>query len=577
MTYCLRSYPESVSDTTSRELAESLDIPLVAANLLCQRGFSTSDQALLYLAPKLKELPSPFLLKGMDKAVALILEAMEKGWPIVVYGDYDVDGICSTAILVDFLTLLQLDVRWHIPNRLTEGYGLSCETVRTLGKGFDTEALLITVDNGISAVSEVAEAKSSGFHVLITDHHEPPEIIPDADALINPKQKECEFPFKELSGTGVAFFLLIALRSTLHKKGYWQNGSLPNLKDYLDLVAMGTVADVMSLVGINRILVRAGTEVLTERQRPGIWALCEQIGLREGDVTAEDISFRIGPRINAAGRMGSPETAAKLLMCKDLEQSISFARDLEQKNKKRRKTEDEILPQAIKQCEEQVKAKATALVVYQEDWHPGVIGIVASRLCEKFRLPAIALTNDSNNCDCIKGSGRTVGEINIFDAVKGCRSCLERFGGHPKAIGLTLQRDLLEDFREKFSKQVNAQNYDTLNSRELVIDHCIENNEIVNQEFISLLRQFEPFGEDNPDPVFLIKNQRLLQVALVKGEHMKFSLQLNGSTFRGIGFGMGKYLPMTQEKIDLAFRFKHSVFRGEKRVELMAVAINPTC
>jgi len=576
MTYCLRSYPESVSSTTSRELAASLNIPLVAADLLCQRGLSTSDQALLYLAPKLKELPSPFLLRGMDKAVELILKAMEKDWPVVVYGDYDVDGICSTVLLVDFLTLLHLDVRWHIPNRLTEGYGLSRETVRTLGKQFDSEALLITVDNGISAVSEVAEAKLSGFHVLVTDHHEPPEIIPDADALINPKQKGCEFPFKELSGTGVAFFLLIALRSTLYKKGYWQSGSLPNLKDYLDLVAMGTVADVMPLVGTNRILVRAGTEVLTKRQRPGIRALCEQIGLREGDITAEDISFRIGPRINAAGRMGSPETAAKLLMCKDIEQSISLARDLEQKNKQRRKTEDEILPQAIKQCEEQVKEKATALVVFQEDWHPGVTGIVASRLCEKFQLPAIVLTNDSNNCDCIKGSGRTVGEINLFNAVNGCRAQLKRFGGHSKAIGLTLQRDVLRVFREEFSKQVNAQNHDTLDGQELVIDHCIENNEIVNQEFISLLRQFEPFGEDNPDPVFLIKNQRLTRVVLIKGEHLKFSLQLNGRTFRGIGFGMGKCLPMTQEKIDLAFRFKHSVFRGEKRIELMAVAVNST-
>jgi single-stranded-DNA-specific exonuclease len=576
MTYCFRAYPESVSDTNSRELAKSLNIPLVAANLLCQRGLSTSEQALLYLAPKLKELPSPFLLKDMDRGVELILKAMEKEWPVVVYGDYDVDGICATALLVDFLTLLQLDIHWHIPNRLTEGYGLSCETVRTLGKRFNSEALLITVDNGITAVDEVAEAKLSGFHVLITDHHEPPEIIPDADALINPKQKKCTFPFKELSGAGVAFFLLIALRSTLEKKGYWQNGSLPNLKDYMDLVAMGTVADVMSLVGINRILVRAGTEVLTERRRPGVWALCDQIGLKEGDITAEDISFRLGPRINAAGRMGSPETAAQLLMCKDLEQSIILARDLEQKNRIRRKTENEILPQAIAQCEEQVKKKVTALVVFREDWHPGVIGIVASRLCEKFQLPVIALTSDPNNSNCIKGSGRTIDGINLFEAVNGCKSCLEKFGGHPKAVGLTLQRDVLQDFREKFSEQVNAQHNDTTKSKDLVIDHCIENKEIINQEFISLLRQFEPFGEDNPDPVFLIKNQQLLQVALVKGEHLKFSLQLNGRTFRGIGFGMGKYLPMTQDKIDLAFRLRHSMFRGEKRVELMAVAVNPT-
>jgi single-stranded-DNA-specific exonuclease len=478
--------------------------------------------------------------------------------------------------MVDFLNLLQLDVHWHIPNRLSEGYGLSTKTVRTLGERFESEALLITVDNGISAVEEVASAVEAGFHVLITDHHEPAEITPKAEAIINPKQKGCEFPFTELSGTGVAFFLLIALRSTLTDKGYWQKDRVPNLKDYLDLVAMGTVADVMSLVGINRILVRAGAEVLTERKRPGIWALCEQIGLREGDITAEDISFRIGPRINAAGRMGSPETAAELLMCKDTKQSLTLAAELDKKNIKRRQTESEILPEAIKQSEEQLEKGATAIVVYQKGWHPGVIGIVASRLCEQFHLPAIALTDDANNAGCIKGSGRTSGNINLFHAVNGCGSYLNKYGGHPKAIGLSLQLDNLQSFQKEFCRQVDQQESDPAVQAAIVVDHWIQDPEIVNREFISLLRQFEPFGEDNPEPIFLLKNQRLSGVSLVKGAHLKFAVRLNGVTFRGIGFGMGKFLDAAKENVDLAFKFKHSVFRGEKRIEVMAVSVSPT-
>ena len=578
MSYSLRPYPEPICENTCEELASALKIPPAAAILLCQRGISTPKQAAEYLAPKLNRLPSPFLLKGMAEGVQLVVQAMEQQQPVIVYGDYDVDGICATALLVDFLSLLHLEVHWHIPNRLTEGYGLSCETVRKLREKYAAPALLITVDNGISAAREVAEARSAGFHVLITDHHEPPEVYPSADALINPKQKECGFPCKELSGAGVAFYLIIALRSTLTKKGFWQKNKSPNLKNYLDLVALGTVADVMPLVGVNRILVRAGLEILTERRRPGIWALCEHIGLKEGDITSEDISFRIAPRINASGRLGTPETAAGLLMSKDVEKALEFAKALDLKNMERRRIEAEIIPDAIDQSHQQVSNRASALVVYDASWHPGVIGIVASKLCEKFRRPAIALTDDPTNNGHVKGSGRTTSAINIYDAVEKCRDHLEKFGGHPKAIGLSLRREMLLDFTRKFCAAVDDQAGDVLNQPRLIkYDHHLENGaNIVNPEFIGLLRQFEPFGENNPEPVFLVKDVRLTQVALIKGDHLKFSLQLNGSSYRGIGFGMGEHLKATRQQVNLTFTFRHSVYRGRERVELIAVDIAPT-
>ncbi len=555
-----------------------MGIPLVAAHLLCQRGVRTPEQLEVFLAPKLNHIPSPLLLKDTGKGVDLVVQAMEEGWPVVVYGDYDVDGICATSLLVEFLSLLHLDVHWHIPNRLTEGYGLNSATLQQLRNQVDGPALLITVDNGISAFQEVEEARAAGFHVLITDHHEPLQDLPKADAVINPKQQDCAFPCKDLSGAGVAFFLIIALRSKLIEKGFWQRDTAPNLKNYLDLVALGTVADVMSLSGVNRVLVRAGVEVLTARKRPGVWALCEQIGLREGDITAEDISFRLAPRINAAGRMGSPVVAAELLMSSGVKDAIGLARQLEQQNKKRRSIETEILDDAIVQCEEQVENNVPALVVYKKGWHPGVIGIVASRLCDRYFLPAIALTDDSMKKGHIKGSGRTVGKINIFNALTACEHHLDRFGGHPKAIGLSMKQDNLSDFKNEFRERVSDQFVDSEQiCREVMVDYHIGNDVDVHHEMISFLRQLEPFGEDNPEPVFLIKNRKLSNVSLIKDEHLKFSLRLNDTTYRGIGFYMKESLRVADRNIDMAFTFKHSVFRGEKRVELMAVAIDETC
>jgi len=347
------------------------------------------------------------------------------------------------------------------------------------------------------------------------------------------------------------------------------------LKKYLDLVALGTVADVMPLVDVNRILVRAGIEVLSERSRPGIWALCEEAGMAEGEITSEDISFRLAPRINAAGRMGVPEVAARLLMAEDVSAAQQAAIELEEKNNHRKEIERSIMEAAVVQCEKQCAQGARALVVYQADWHPGVLGIVASRICDRFHLPAIALADDRNNGN-IRGSGRSACGVDLFAVVENCRQWLHHFGGHEQAIGLTLAKDHFQQFSEALNIQVGellAQgNHD---GEAVIIDQQLSGEE-VTPSFVSFLRHLEPCGNENPEPVFLAKNTKLVRTSIVKKEHLRFSLQLGDTVYQGIGFGMGEKITMVRNRVDLAFTIKHTCFRGKKRVEVMAVAIRPT-
>ncbi len=575
MIFRFRSSLTSCFEDASGRLSRRLNLSRAAAEILCLRGVDTPEKAEDFLTPQLKNLPDPFLLKDMDRAVAMVFKAMKRQWPVVVYGDYDVDGICATTLLVDFLKKCGIAVRWHVPNRLTEGYGLTSSGLQKISRLVETPALLITVDNGISATEEVAEAIAAGFHVIITDHHEPLGRIPEAQAVVNPKQHDCDFPFSGLSGAGVTFFFTIALRAGLLEEGIWKKDNVPNLKNYLDLVALGTVADVMPMVDVNRILVRAGSEVLSERIRPGIWALCEEAGLREGPVSSEDISFRLAPRINAAGRLGSPEIAAHLLMSENISTSQQSARTLEEKNKERRDIEGKIVTEAIKQCVTQVEQGACGLVVYQNDWHPGVLGIVASRLCEQFHLPAIALAND-HEPGIVKGSGRSVEGFNLLAAVRDCEKLLVHFGGHEQAVGLAMNLNTLKEFSSMFNNQLSLQeNKNRKKDKVLVIDRQLSGNE-PDENFLAFLKHLEPFGNGNPEPVFLTKNIKLERVSLVKKKHLRFAVKLGNTRFQGIGFGMEDKMQLVGERVDLAFVFKHSCFRGRKRIEVRAIDIKPT-
>jgi single-stranded-DNA-specific exonuclease len=575
--YQLRPLPDNISQGAPQELASELDIPLSGAKMMLSRGIGGSDEARSFLAPQLTDLPSPFLFPDMEKAVHLIEQALIKKWPVIVYGDYDVDGISGTALLVNFFSEIGLETSYHLPNRLTEGYGLSFAAIEALYEKVPPPAVLVTVDNGITAVDEITECRRLGYTVILTDHHEVPEKCPEPDALLNPKIANCPFPFPELSGAGVAFFFLVALRSTLRKKEFWVNGDMPNLKDALDLVALGTVADVMPLKGVNRILVRSGLEVLSQRKRPGLLALCEVIGLREGDITSGDIGYRIGPRINACGRMGSPQTPLELLLAKELVTARGLAQTLNEQNNKRRKIEGEILDKAIVLAKEQVSNNVDILVIFNEGWHPGVIGIIASRLVDMFNRPAIVLTDDVLKKDCIKGSGRTIRQVNIHEMVSACRDFLEQFGGHHGAIGLSMKKDNLDGFRRKINGEIKLKmSVIPRNEKIIKVDFIFDDRCPVDLTIPSFLRHLEPFGRENPEPVFLAKQQYLSNLKLFSEKHLSFTLTFKGQKFRGIGFNMEKEYDLAGiQPVDLAFSFIHSVFRGVKKVGVRAVAITP--
>jgi len=557
-----------------QRISRELDVPLVLAELLYQRGFVTVDKARDYLQPKLADLPSPFKLKGMHKAVELILDAVATRQQVVIHGDYDVDGITATVLLADFLTSLDLEVTYHLPDRMKEGYGLSNFSLETLAEKTSMPALLLTVDCGITAVEEVQYAKELGFKVIVTDHHEPPDKLPCADAIINPKQQGCEFSFKALSGVGVSFFLAMAVRRKMVEKGFWERKSIPNLKSYLDLVALGTVADVMELVGINRILVKAGLEVITARNRPGIWALCECSKMKEPVVTAEDISFRLAPRINAAGRLGIPYLAADLLRSTNVDEALNYANKLELANLKRRKLEQAALEDAIKSAKVQVENNIKGIVLLGTDWHPGVVGIIAARVADRFQLPTLVFTRDTAAQEEIfKGSGRSVPGLNLFNLLQQSDSHILQFGGHAMAAGLTVAADDFEPFTVEFDKYARAMMLD-IDEPGVFIDKIMNSRDDC-QEISRCLSLMEPFGQGNPEPVFLLNNIQMEKVARLR-EHLKFHVRINGSTFQGIGFFMARHFETASRRIDLGFKLKQTSFRGRERIEAHAVSITPT-
>jgi single-stranded-DNA-specific exonuclease len=568
---------------TSQKIAQALQLPQIIAELLYRRGWTTPEKTGPFLSPQLAELPPPAALKGVDEAVDLLVKTIQDQHQVVIHGDYDVDGITATVLLTDFLAKLGVEAIWHLPNRLTDDYGLTMKSVAGLAKKVCMPALMITVDCGITSAEEVAYAKELGFQVIITDHHQVPSDpakVPQADAVINPRQKDCEFAYKGLSGVGVAFFLIMALRRRMVELGIWTQQTMPNLRNSLDLVALGTVADVMSLTGVNRILVKAGLEVLAEQGRPGVRALCKATKTGQGMITAEDIAFQLAPRINAAGRLGTPELAAELLLStKDRAQNL--AQELDQANLLRRELETAVLDEATHQAEEQLKKGMNSLVLYGRNWHLGVIGIIASRMVDRFQLPTLVFTGDTppysteaGEVTVIKGSGRSVPGLNLHQALELCQGQILRFGGHAMAAGLTVRHDAFEKFRDLFDTQIQKMDCD---EQELGIrvDVLFDDQQDC-RAILRGLQQMEPFGEGNPEPVFLARNIQLEDVHCLR-EHLKFSLQLNGTRLSGIGFFMAEQqAPAVAGQVDLAFRLKESSFRGRKRLDVHAVAVRPT-
>ncbi len=568
---------------TSRYSGENGDIPPVIENILACRGLTDPAAIQSFLTPSLEQLPSPGTMLGLDRAVAILREALSSHNPVLIYGDYDADGICATALLANFFREIGLTVICYLPDRLREGYGLNQEALHRLRLSPELAGqpapLLVTVDCGITSPIEVATARSLGFKVIVTDHHQPDPELPPADAILNPKQNDCSFPCRELAGVGVAFYLAAGLRSALVKTGYWSEGkSAPNLKKYLDLVAVGSVADLVPLTGVNRILVKAGLEVLNDNPGPGLAALIKKAGLTPGSLSAESIAYQLAPRINAAGRVGSALTALELLRTDSPVRAESLAEQMEETNQLRKTMTEKMAAEARRQAMKQMLEDNAALVLGSRDWHPGIVGLVASRLVNEFWRPAVALAIGPDGV--ARGSVRSVEFIDIHAVLKECAESLDKFGGHSQAAGVTLREENIAEFTANFNKAVTqaAAAADVKMTPVLRVDRQADIHELMVEPVWHYLKLMEPYGMGNPVPLFCSNptGMKLDKPKKVGADSLRFQVRSNGNMYGGIGFGLANWLNQAEKHpLQLAYKICRNEFRGVERWEIRVEDIKP--
>ncbi len=547
---------KNVEDEYSvKSLADSLNISDILASLLVERNIKTFSEAKQFFRPTLESLHDPFLMDNMEEATTRLIEALTENQLICIYGDYDVDGTCATAVLYLFLKELEANVEYYIPKRLEEGYGLSKAAIdQVKEKG---TSLLITVDCGITAIEETEYANQLGMDVIICDHHQPKEEIPNAVAVLDPLKPNCNYPFKYLSGAGVAFKLAQGTGERIGKRDL--------CLQYLDLVALAGAADIVPLNDENRVLVAEGLNMINNNPRPAMEALIEISHLQPGQLNSGQVVFTIAPRINAVGRMGDAERAVELLITDDKNEALKLARVLETENYERRKIDVETFDSAIEMVDNYLDKKNDfAIVLHYEDWHPGVIGIVASRLVEKYYRPTVLLTTIDG---IAKGSARSITNFNIYEALEKCESLLIHFGGHRMAAGVAVELDKIEEFKEMFNNIVRETvTVDDL-LPEIRIDSKLRFSEIT-PKFLKILEQFSPFGPGNMRPVFLSENVQISNTPRIVGtNHLLLSLKQEGSEriFDCIGFNMGEFcdpIIKNNSKIDVVFTIDRTVRDG---------------
>ncbi|MBW1679265.1 MAG: single-stranded-DNA-specific exonuclease RecJ [Deltaproteobacteria bacterium] len=544
-------------------LQKELHISPLLSQLLINRNITNPDSAQRFLSSSLSDLRPPFLMKDIKRASRRIIEAVYQKEAICIFGDYDMDGITGTAILKLFLDSIGGNVFFYIPQRLKEGYGLNIpalEKIRAQGA-----SLVITVDCGISDYEEISFARDQGIDIIVTDHHEVPEKIPEAYAVINPKQEGCSFPFKHLAGVGVAFYLIIALRKILREEGFWSEGNVSNLREYLDLVALGTVADVVPLVEENRIFVKHGLEVLNQSKRLGLLALKKVSGVENTPITSDIIAYRLAPRINVGGRLGQAEKGVVLLTTSEQSEAERIAKELNEENSKRRQIESTIFKEACRIIEgtEQWPYQK-AFVLESPDWHQGVIGIGASRIVERYYRPTILI---SLNGDIGHGSARSIEAFHIFNGLKQCQELLEKFGGHEFAAGLTVSRDNINKLREKLNslveKSLNIEDF----IPKLYIDAQIDLTRI-NGSLLKEIQALAPFGANNPNPLFATDVLSAKNPHIVGNGHLKMRIGNDETDFDAIGFGMGDFIPSPDSQVRVVFTPEINIWRDVKRLQI---------
>lgn len=556
MRWTIKSKPEKEK---VQALQNALQVDENIATLLVQRGIETYEQAKTFFRPTLNDLHNPYLMKDMDKAVVRIEKAITNNENILVFGDYDVDGTTAVSLVSSYLRSYYPNVATYIPDRYNEGYGISY-----IGIDYAEDnnvSLIIALDCGIKSIDHVNYAKEKNIDFIICDHHRPGEFLPDAIAVLDPKRADCSYPYDELCGCGVGFKLIQALAEN-------RNQTIEDLLPYLDLVATAIAADIVPITGENRVLAKFGLEVINTKPRPGIKALIQNV--KKKVLTITDVVFIVAPRINAAGRVKHGNEAVALLTEYNLEQAEQFASEIEGYNSDRKDLDKQITKEALLQIEENKETERFSTVVYQESWHKGVIGIVASRLVENYYRPTIVFTKSG---DKLAASARSVKDFDVYNALEACAEHLEQFGGHMYAAGMTLKEENYQNFKKAFEKVVESTIHPDLLIPEISVDLEIKFSAI-NEKFMRILKQFEPFGPENMTPVFMSENVVDSGYAKTLGndaEHLKVFVKQNDSpNFNAIGFGLGKKLDIVKNKqpFDAVYIVEENEWNGKVSLQL---------
>lgn len=548
-------------------LQQSLGISRLASEALLRRGLDSLDEMRDFLQARLSCMPDPDLMADMSKAVERLARAVQDGEQIAVHGDYDVDGVTGTALLVETLRAFGANVNYYIPLRLRDGYGVSMAALDACA--VDGATLAVTVDCGISAHRQAVRAAELGLDLIITDHHQVPDLLPEAVAVLNPARTDCHYPCKNLAGVGVAFLLLVALRKYLRGLGYWYKRSEPDLRFGLDLVALGTIADIVPLKGLNRALAKAGIELLGHSGRPGLQALKKVVRVEK--VNCGVVGFRLAPRLNAAGRLDDAAVGVELLLQTSVENAMPTAELLDRVNRDRQTLEQQTLEQADELWQRQTGGATHSIVLADERWHPGVIGIVASRLVEKYHRPTVLIALDGPGG---KGSGRSIKGLHLYRVLQDCQACLEGFGGHEYAAGLSIASDRVEEFREAFEKLARQ---------------CLQPEDLLPRQFhdgevyledldldgIDELSRLAPFGPGNPQPVFLARGVHVQGAQIVGDKHLRFTACQGAYGLPCIAFGMADFQPRLTGPQDILFTPQRNEWRGRVSVQLQVRAIRP--
>ena len=537
------------------KIAEEHGISTLLAKILVNRGIVDSKQIKVFLEPQRHDFHNPFDMLDMERAVNRIIEAINNKEKTIIYGDYDVDGITSITVLKKFLNERGLDVDYYIPNRLEEGYGLNKEAVEEIAKkGYK---LMITVDCGISGIDEVELANSLGIETIITDHHEQLDTLPNAYAIINPKRRDNTYPFRGLAGVGVVFKVIqaISIKLNLDEKEYLK---------YLDIVCIGTISDIVPLVDENRVIAKLGLMLVKCTKNIGLKELIQESGYKTID--SGMVSFGIAPRINACGRMGKQEEALELFLTDSAEEAKTITKRLNEYNTQRQETEKQIFEQAISELEKENLEEKSSIVLAGENWHHGVIGIVASRITEKFFKPTILICIED---DIGKGSGRSVPGFDLHEALAQSSKYLEKYGGHEMAVGLSLKKDNIQEFKNHFEEYAKSKGV-----KDIVpiinVDSEITKKDI-NKATVEQIKLLEPFGEQNKQPLLIYRNLKIASIrALSEGKHLKLMLKDENEIINAIGFNLGELSEeyLIGDKVDVVGTLEINVYNGQEQIQI---------